>query len=241
MLTITNLSKRFGQTQALNGVSLTVQPGTVTALIGPNGSGKSTAVKIVSGLLRPDSGTVEVCGHDVVCDPISAKRALGYVPDDPYIWSGMTGEEFIHFTGALFGMSGHQRTKAMTPLLEEFGIGGISTGLFEEYSRGNKQKFSLVAALMHKPQVLLVDEPIVGLDPTSAATAERLFKEYAAQGGALLLVTHTLPVAERLADRIDLLLYSTLRASGTVQQLQAEAKLGAKSSLGDIYAALTAK
>ena len=238
MLTINNLSKRFTETQALDEVFLTVQPGEIVALIGPNGSGKSTAVKIVSGLLRPDKGTVEVCKHDVVKEPISAKRALGYVPDEPYVWSGMTGEEFLHFTGALFEMSEHERNREMRPLLNIFGIESIAKGIFEEYSRGNKQKFSLVAALMHHPKVLLVDEPIVGLDPTSAVIAEQLFKEYAKQGGALLLVTHTLPVAERVADRIALLVYSKLRVSGTLTELQAQANLTKKATLNEIYTVL---
>lgn len=238
MLTINNLSKRFTETQALDEVFLTVQPGEIVALIGPNGSGKSTAVKIVSGLLRPDKGTVEVCKHDVVKEPISAKRALGYVPDEPYVWSGMTGEEFLHFTGALFEMSEHERITEMRPLLNIFGIESIAKGIFEEYSRGNKQKFSLVAALMHHPKVLLVDEPIVGLDPTSAVIAEQLFKEYAKQGGALLLVTHTLPVAERVADRIALLVYSKLRVSGTLTELQVQANLTKKATLNEIYTVL---
>ena len=241
MLSIKNLSKTFGDFQAVFNLNLDVKPGEIVALVGPNGSGKSTTVKIVTGLLQPTAGEVTVAGHDIVKQPLAAKAALGYVPDDPNVWSGMTGEEFLHFTGALYGMEADERQKKMKPLLKEFELGDIAQTYFEDYSRGNKQKFTIIAALMHEPQLLIIDEPIVGLDPASVETAKRLFTEFAEKGGSVLLVTHTLPVAEELANRVGVLFYSKLVGFGTLSELRHGRHLPASASLGDIYAAYTAK
>ena len=240
MLTINNLSKRFGGVTAVDGFNLKVSKGEIIALLGPNGSGKTTVVKMIAGLLHPNNGSIEISGHDLSKMPLQAKQQLGYVPDDPFVWSGMTGAEFLGFTGALYGMDKQARGERIPALLERFDIAGIADRAFEDYSRGNKQKFSILAGLLHRPEVLLVDEPIVGLDPSSAEVAETLFKEFRASGGSLLLVTHTLPVAERVADRIGILVYSKLRAFGTLSELRKQAKLPADADLSRIYSALTA-
>jgi ABC-2 type transport system ATP-binding protein len=240
MLIVENIHKRFGGTEAVDGVGFSVQPGEIVALIGPNGSGKTTTVKVIAGLLQPDQGRILIAGTDMVLEPLGAKQGLGYVPDDPNVWSGMTGEEFLHFTGALYGVPEKARSKRIAHLLEQFDLGGIERNYFEDYSRGNKQKFTIMAALLHEPKVLLVDEPIVGLDPGSVVVAKRLFKEFANKGGSLLLVTHTLPVAQELADKIGILLYSKLVAFGTMAELRVAAHIDAKGSLEDIYNAMTA-
>lgn len=239
MLEISHLSKHFGVLQAVADLSLTIKSGEIFALIGPNGAGKSTTVKIIAGLLRPTSGSITIDGHSVVSAPLRAKAVLGYAPDEPAVWSGITGEEFLHLTGALYGMQPAERQAAMQPLLEAFNITGLRNTYFEEYSRGNKQKFSLVAALLHKPKLLVVDEPIVGLDPASVEIAMRLLREYTQTGGAVLLVAHTLQVVEELADRIGVLKESTLVASGTLAELRSQAHCEATDPLSSVYTALT--
>ena len=235
MLTVTNLTKQFGEFEAVHNVSFSIAPGEVMALIGPNGSGKSTTVKMITGLLQATTGSVTIDGKNIATNPIAAKQQLGYIPDDPYVWSGMTGEEFLHFTGALYGMDEQARQKSINPLLKSFSLESIAQTYFEDYSRGNKQKFTIIAALMHEPRVLVVDEPIVGLDPTSVEIAKDLFRAHAAKGNAVLLITHTLSVAEELATRVGVLLYSKLVAQGTIPELRTNAKLEKTASLADIY------
>ena len=239
MLTIKNLYKEFGGLVAVKDLSFSIQPGEIVAFIGPNGSGKTTTVKIIAGLLQPGEGQVEIAGVNMVSNPLKAKQLLGYIPDDPTIWSGMTGEEFLHFTGALYGMPEKIRRTRMKYLLEQFHLESIAPNFFEDYSRGNKQKFTIIAALLHEPKVLLIDEPIVGLDPGSVVVAKRLFTEFAAKGGSVLLVTHTLPVAEELASKIGILLYSNLVAFGSMAELRKTAKVASDASLEAVYNAMT--
>lgn len=240
MLTIEHLTKRFGDHIAVDGVSLAVNPGEIYALIGPNGSGKTTIVKTVAGLFAVNGGKVVVDGYDVSGDPVAAKRAIGYIPDDPAAFAGMTGEEFLHLTGALFSVPPALRAKKIPELLAIFGLAGTEKEPFESYSRGNKQKFSILAALLHEPKLLLIDEPIVGLDPESAKTAKRLFADFAERGGAVLLVTHTLPVAEEIASRIGLLKKGKIVAEGTLRELRARSHADTAAALEDVYQGLLA-
>ena len=209
-------------------------------LIGPNGSGKSTIVRTVAGLLHPTGGTVKVCGIDAVENPVAAKSRIGYIPDEPAAWSGMTGEEFLHFVGALFGVSEVERTRRIPDLLDIFSLQGLEHKRFDQYSRGNRQKFSILAALIHDPKLLLIDEPIVGLDPTSARIAISRFRKFADDGGAVLLVTHTLSAAKELADTIGFLDHGVMKASGTLPDLRAQAQLSADSTFEDVYERLAA-
>ncbi len=237
MLKVDGLVKNFGDTAAVDGISFSVPARSVYALIGPNGSGKTTLVKTVAGLLRPSHGAVLVNGVDVAKDPGHAKAMVGYIPDEPSAWPGMTGEEFLHFVGALFGVPEAARRERIQSLLERFHLEGIEKGYFEDYSRGNKQKFTIIAALIHEPKLLLVDEPIVGLDPTSAEIAKAEFRGFADRGGTVLVVTHTLPVAQEIADTIGVLKTGKLVASASFAALKKRAKLGAKATLEDVYRA----
>ncbi len=241
MLSVEHLTKKFGGTTAVDDVDFTIHPGEIFAMIGPNGSGKTTIVKTIAGLLRPTDGRILVNGIDVSENPVAAKAVIGYIPDDPVVWPAMTGEEFLHFSGALWGLDEKTRAARIPKLLSLFDLAQAASGRFEDYSRGNKQKFSIIAALLHRPKVLLVDEPIVGLDPESAEIAERAFFDFAARGGAVLLVTHTLPVAEAIASTIGILSGGRLVASGTIDQLKKQAKLGKKKTahLDAVYKALT--
>jgi ABC-2 type transport system ATP-binding protein len=235
MLTVKNLTKHFGKNKAVNDVSFTIEKGEIFSLIGPNSSGKTTIVKSIIGLLQAGKGTITIDGNDVAKDPEKSKSVIGYIPDEPSIWQYMTGEEFLYFVQALYGIEEKRRSKNLPKLLDIFSLEGIEKQYFEEYSRGNKQKFSIIAALSHSPKLLLIDEPIVGLDPTGAEIAKKIFVDYARSGGSVLLVTHTLPVAQEISDRIGFLKSGSLVASGTLQELREKAKLGKDSSLEDIY------
>ncbi len=235
MLQVHNLSKNFGPKKAVNNVSFTIEKGEIFSLIGPNSSGKTTIVKSIIGLLQPTSGTISVNGHDVVRSPEKAKNDIGYIPDEPSVWNYMTGEEFLFFTQALYGIDEVTRKSTLPSLLETFNLSGLEKQYFEEYSRGNKQKFSILAAMSHAPQLLLIDEPIVGLDPTGAEIAKKMFVDYAKKGGSLLLVTHTLPVAEEISHKIGFLKDGLLQAVGTLQELRQKAGLSESATLEDIY------
>ncbi len=238
MLTVHNLKKYFGTKKAVDGVSFSIKSGEIFSLIGPNSAGKSTIVKTIIGLLEPTNGSVTIDGHDVIKKPEVTKALVGYIPDEPSVWSYMTGEEFLHLTQALFGIKESERKKEIPKLLETFSLTGIEKQSFDEYSRGNKQKFSILSALSHSPKLLVVDEPIVGLDPISADIAKKLFKEYAEQGGAVLLVTHTLSVAEEISTHIGFLKNGQLVATGTLEGLRKTAEVEDDASLETIYKTL---
>ncbi|MEN9881475.1 MAG: hypothetical protein RLZZ308_658 [Candidatus Parcubacteria bacterium] len=236
MLTVHNLTKYFGETKAVDAVNFTVQEGEIFSLIGPNSSGKTTIIKTILGLLQPTTGTITVNGYDVLTSPEKAKSVIGYIPDEPSVWQYMTGEEFLKFTQALFSSSKKIHNSTLSSLLSIFSLQGIEQKTFEEYSRGNKQKFSIIAALSHTPRLLLVDEPIVGLDPTGAEIAKQLFIDHAKKhNGAILLVTHTLSVAEQISDRIGFLKNGSLVAVGTLEDLRKKAGLNTEASLEDVY------
>jgi len=235
MLKVNKLSKHFGGNKAVDDVSFEVKSGEIFSLIGPNSSGKTTIIKTIAGLLQPTAGDIRVANFDVAKNPVEAKAQVGYIPDEPSIWPYMTGEEFLFFTEALFGVDEKVRLESMPKLLGEFNLSGLEKQYFEDYSRGNKQKFSIIAAMSHKPKLLLIDEPIVGLDPTSAETAKKMFVEFAKLGGAVLLVTHTLPVAEQISHRIGFLKKGGLTAVGTLAELRQRSGLSQDASLEDIY------
>ncbi|HTY39967.1 MAG TPA: ABC transporter ATP-binding protein [Candidatus Paceibacterota bacterium] len=239
MLNVSKISKSFGEKAAVTNVSFAVEPGQIFALIGPNGAGKTTIVKLIAGLLHPTSGSVDIEGQDVVKAPLAAKSLIGYIPDEPVVWSGMTGEEFLHFVGALYGVPPAERAARIAELLRFFDLSGLEKDFFEDYSRGNKQKFVILSALLHRPKLLLVDEPIVGLDPTSADIAKNIFAEFANHGNMVVLVTHTLTVAEAIATHIGVLAGGLLKAAGTLDELRTRTKTGPTGSLEAIYHALT--
>lgn len=235
MLAVHHIKKLFGEKIAVNDVTFAIEPGEIYSLIGPNGSGKTTIIKLVAGLLHLNAGDITVGGYNVARDPLQAKAIIGYIPDEPIAWPGMTGEEFLHFSGALYDIPKDIRTKKITELLSLFHLEGIEKEYFEDYSRGNKQKLTIVAALLHEPKLLLIDEPIVGLDPESAIVAKRIFKDFADRGGAILLVTHTLTVAEEISTKIGILKKGRLAVSGTLEELRTHSSRDTHASLEEIY------
>lgn len=239
MLILDHVTKRFGEKIAVDDVSLSVAPGEIFSLIGSNGSGKTTLVKMIVGLLRPDLGTITVHQNNVVKEPLKTKSLIGYIPDEPATWPGMTGEEFLHFVGALYGIDEAKRTQKIHELLPLFHIDGSESDDFDGYSRGNKQKFSILAALLHEPKLLLIDEPIVGLDPESAVVAKNIFTEFAKNGGSVLLVTHTLPVAETISNRIGILKHGKIASIGSLADIREHIHQSPSASLEAIYNIIT--
>lgn len=240
MLKVHNLSKKFDKNTALKNVSFEIKKGEILSLIGPNSSGKTTLIKCILGLSQPTSGSVTVDGLDITRYPMQAKQIMGYIPDEPNVWNYMTGGEFLNFTQALFkNTESNQISSHTEELLTDFSLLGTENNYFEDYSRGNKQKYSIIAAMSHNPKLLLIDEPIVGLDPTGAEIAKKQFMSFSKNGGSILLVTHTLSVAEEISDRIGILKNGTLIALGTLSELRKIAKQGNETTLDTIYKVLT--
>jgi ABC-2 type transport system ATP-binding protein len=238
MLRVHEVTKQFGSLTAVDEVTFTVGEGELFALLGPNGSGKTTLAKLIAGLLRPSSGDVFIGDASMRSAPQVAKFRLGYIPDDPVAWGSMTGFEFLMFTGALYQIGVEKRKRKIAELLPHFNLESIQHVPFAQYSRGNRQKFTILAALLHAPDVLLIDEPIVGLDPDSVGVFENLLREYKAKGGVIVLTTHTLDVAERLADRIGILQAGKLVAAESLAALRSQAGCGEQASIHEVYHAL---
>lgn len=238
-LSLEGLSKRFAGRLALDRLSLQVAPGEIYGLIGPNGSGKTTAVKLATGLYRPTEGRVLVDGVDLQREPARAKRLLGYVPDEPFAYERMSGREFLHLVGELWGVSGPARSGKIEQLAATFsGLDGILDEHVDTYSRGNRQKLAVVAALLHDPRLLVVDEPIVGLDPENAIRTREILARFARAGGAVLVCTHTLSFAQAVCGRIGLLRDGRLVAEGDLPSLRRQAAgpaAGDGTSLEDLY------
>ncbi len=238
-LALEGLSKRFAGRLALDSLSLTLAPGEIYGLIGPNGSGKTTTVKLATGLYRPSAGRVLVDGIDLHREPERAKRLLGYVPDEPFAYERMSGREFLHLVGSLWQVPADERATRIDELTGAFpGLGAILDGHVDSYSRGNRQKIAIVAALLHAPRVLVIDEPIVGLDPESALHTRELLGAFAARGGAALVCTHTLSFAEAVCHRVGLLRDGRLVAEGDLDALRRRATPEGSpegASLEDLY------
>ncbi|MBI2218325.1 MAG: ABC transporter ATP-binding protein [Candidatus Rokubacteria bacterium] len=233
-LRLDRLTKQFPGRRALDDLSLAVDAGEIYALIGPNGSGKTTTVKLTTGLYRPTSGRVLVRGIDAHAEPERAKRLIGYVPDEPFAYDRMSGREFLHLIGELWGVPRAERTCRIDALAGHFRIGELLDGDVEHYSRGTRQKLALCAAMLHAPVLLVIDEPIVGLDPESAIRTRELLRDFAARGGAVLLCTHTLAFAEAVCHRVGMLRSGTLVVEGDLPTLRGKAEHGG-ASLEDLY------
>jgi ABC-2 type transport system ATP-binding protein len=232
------VTKLYTGVDALRGLDLTVRSGEVYGLLGPNGAGKTTAMRLAVGLLEPSGGSVAIGGHDLRAEPREAKRIMGYVPDRPFLYEKLTGREYLEFVGGLWDMGPAACREASAPLLERFRLADAADRMIEGYSHGMKQKLALTAALMHAPRALVVDEPMVGLDPRAARELRALFREHARLGGSILVSTHQLEVAQAMCDRIGILNEGRLLAEGTLAELQGQAAVPG-STLERIFLALT--
>jgi ABC-2 type transport system ATP-binding protein len=235
MIEIKGVSKKFKDKTVIHNLDLSINKGEFYALIGPNGAGKSTLIKLLSGLLQPTKGEILLDGINVVEEPKEAKALIGYIPDEPTVWDGMTGLEFMNFVGALYNIPVSEREKDIKKLLKIYNLTGTENQLYQDYSRGVRQKYSILAALLHNPSILLIDEPLVGLDPVSIDITKNILDIFVKEGGTVLMVTHTLFVAQELATRIGIFEKGKLKVEGTYKELVDKAKLPTKTSLDDVY------
>ena len=226
MIELSAVTKRYGGFTAVDALDLHVRVGELFGFLGPNGAGKTTTIRMVTGVLRPTSGTVRVAGHDMTHDAVAAKRHIGYIPDRPSLYEKLTGAEFLRFVCGLWGRNGTASQRRAHELLELFELADWKDALIETYSHGMRQKLLISSALVHSPDVIVVDEPMVGLDPRGARLIKELLRAFTRQGGTVFLSTHTLEVAEALCDRIAILHGGRIRAMGTMDELRAEAAAG---------------
>ena len=224
MIELLSLTKRFGDLAAVSDLTFTVRAGEIFGFLGPNGAGKTTTVKMLSGLLLPSSGTARIAGFDVVREPLEAKRRLGLIPDEPFVYPKLTGAEFLRLLGDLHGIETDLQRKKIPELLEMFELSAWGGELVEAYSHGMRQKLVLAGILLHDPKALMLDEPLVGLDPKSARMAKVIFRALAARGCAVFMCTHVLDIAEKLCDRIGIMIEGKLLALGTMEELRAQAR-----------------
>jgi ABC-2 type transport system ATP-binding protein len=218
-----NLNKSYGPLTAVDALDLTIDEGCVFGFIGRNGAGKTTTIRMMMGLLEPTSGTVVIGGHDVRREPEKAKALTGYLPDHPFLYDKLTAYEFLRFIGGLYGVPEALREERSTRLLADFALTERAGELVETYSHGMKQRLALAAALLHEPRILVLDEPMVGLDPQGALDFRRLLAKLADEGRTIFLSTHSLAVAEELCDRIGVLDRGRLVALGGLAELRTRA------------------
>lgn len=238
MIQLEHLSRSYGNKVAVTDLSLEIPRGELFACLGPNGAGKTTTIKMMVGLLQPTVGSIHICGVDAVRDRRAANRLLGFVPDQPYLYEKLSGREFLKFVADLFGMD---RTTASSGIEEQIAaleLAPFIDHLTESYSHGMKQRLAFAAAFLHRPQVLILDEPMVGLDPRSMRMVKDLLREQAQRGTTVFMSTHTLSIAEEIADRIGVIDHGKLLFLGTVDQLRAHLSLG-DESLEHLYLTLT--
>ena len=238
MIRLTRLTKRYGRFTAVDGIDLLVSAGELFGFLGPNGAGKTTTLRMIAGILRPTAGSVEIDGIDIATNAIAAKCKLGFVPDRPFIYEKLTGAEFLRFVAGLYSQDGAQIEHRARELLALFDLEEWRDELVESYSHGMRQKLIIASAFVHRPQVIVVDEPMVGLDPKAARILKDLFREYTRRGHTIMMSTHTLEVAEALCDRIAIMQAGTLRACGTMDELRARGESGG-AGLEDIFLRLT--
>ena len=239
-LEIVGLSKRFDAVAAVDRLDLVIPQGEFHALLGPNGAGKTTTLRIVAGLLRADEGRVSVLGHDVATDATAAKRVLSFLPDDPLVYDKLDALEYLEFVAGLWSLPGDVAARRAEELLRWLELWPQARQRAEGYSRGMRQKLALAGALIHAPQVLILDEPLTGLDAAAARQVKDLLIERVKEGATVILTTHILEIAERLAERISIIQRGRIVAQGSLDELRAKAAgAGRGSTLEDVFLQLT--
>ena len=238
MIRLRGLTKRYGNFVAVDNLDLHVARGELFGLLGPNGAGKTTTLRIIAGILRPSEGQVELGGDDVVKNPMAAKARLGFIPDRPFVYEKLTGAEFLRFVAGLYGQDGAVIERRIDELFELFELSGWKHQLVESYSHGMRQKLIISSALIHRPECIVVDEPMVGLDPKSARLLKDIFRAFVERGGTVLLSTHTLEVAQAMCDRIAIIQDGSMVAEGTMTELR-EQTATSDASLEELFLKLT--
>jgi ABC-2 type transport system ATP-binding protein len=235
ILELTNLNKQYGTKNAVRDLNLTLSGGEIFGLLGPNGAGKTTTFRMIVGLLRPTSGTVKVLGYDVEKQAVEAKKRLGFVPDTPVLYEKLTANEFIAFIADLYGVDKEKAQRRAGEFFRLFDLSDNADDLIDSFSHGMKQKVALTAALIHDPQLIIMDEPTRGLDPKSARLIKDLLRQLADRGVSVVISTHVLEIAERMCDRIGIISGGELIAVGTMDELRGESG----DSLEDVFLELT--
>ena len=236
MIKLSNLTKNYGSYTAVKSINIEVKAGEVFGFLGPNGAGKTTTIKMMAGLLQPTGGSVEIGGFDVQKEPLRAKSITGFIPDRPYLYEKLTAEEFMRFVAELYRMSGP--AARIHDLLELFGLTDWAGELIENFSHGMKQRLVMASSLLHEPKVLVVDEPMVGLDPRGARLVKDLFKDLAAKGVTIFMSTHTLEIVEAMCTRVAIINKGEIIAGGSVGELGRLARME-NSHLEPIFLKLT--
>ncbi|MES0445341.1 MAG: ABC transporter ATP-binding protein [Desulfobacterales bacterium] len=238
MIELKDLTKRYSDMMAVDNINLFIPKGEIFGFIGPNGAGKTTTINMMGGILAPTSGTVAICGIDMEEHPEKAKSKIGFIPDRPYLYEKLTGMEFLRFTADLYGVDEDAFLRKAREKLEMFSLTDWSDELIESYSHGMKQRLVMAAALLHDPEVIIVDEPMVGLDPVAINMVKDLFQRLAKQGVTVFMSTHTLQVAEDVCDRIGIIHKGSLIALGTTEDLKRDAH-AAEADLEQVFIRLT--
>ena len=238
MLRLESVTKRYGSFTAVDSLDLVVPRGEIFGFLGPNGAGKTTTIRMVAGVLQPSEGAIHLGGISLLDDPTAAKSRLGYVPDRPFLYSKLSGSEFLSFVAGLWGQDGPETRERADRLLALFDLTEWKDELIESYSHGMRQKLLISSAFLHGPEIIVVDEPMVGLDPRSARILKDLLRKYVDRGGTVFLSTHTLEVAEALCDRIAIIHQGKVIALGTMDELRAEADAGG-AHLEEIFLRVT--
>ncbi len=239
MIEFDHVTRRYGDKVAVSELTLEIPRGELFAFLGPNGAGKTTTIKLIVGLLRPSSGSIRLCGHDVTGGGRAANRLLGYVPDVPYLYDKLTGREFLQFIAEMYGLDRRATTEKIAEQVDTFGLHDFVDDLTESYSHGMKQRLAFAAALLHDPKVLVIDEPMVGLDPRSVRLIKDLLRAKSAAGQTTFMSTHLLAIAEEIADRVGIVDQGQLKFLGTIDQLR-EALSSNEQSLEQLYLSFTA-
>jgi len=238
MIELSELSKRYGRFTAVDRISLTIPRGELFGFLGPNGAGKTTTMRMIAGILQPTSGRISIAGIDLATRPLEAKSRMGFIPDRPFVYDKLSGAEFLRFVAGLYGQGGAPVEARIDELLELFELLPWKDELTESYSHGMRQKLIISSALVHRPEVIVVDEPMVGLDPKSARLLKDLFRRFVERGGTVLMSTHTLEIAEAMCDRIAIMQDGKIAAAGTMEDLRAQTSSG-DVSLEELFLKLT--
>jgi ABC-2 type transport system ATP-binding protein len=238
MITLIELTKKFGAFTAVDRLNLTVSQGEMFGFLGPNGAGKTTTLKMMAGVLKPTGGSVIIDNKDMSDNPLECKKVIGFIPDRPFLYEKLTGREVLQFIAGIYGLSQDGLPKRMEQLFELFEIGSWRDELVESYSHGMKQRLVMTTALIHQPKAIIVDEPMVGLDPRAAKLVKRIFRSLCKKGMTVFMSTHTLQVAEEMCDRIGIIHQGKLIAVGTMQDLREMSGMQAEE-LEDVYFKLT--